>query len=1420
MTDQARSRRNAASALLPLATAVLAAAIFVVDILTPPDIVVTVLYVAVVLMATRFCQPRSIVLVAAGCSGLAVVGYVLSAESASNTALGILAIALTTVLALQTQSAQAKLLEQASLLDLTHDSIVARRFDDDVITHWNRGAEELYGWQRAEAVGKVGSELRKTAVPLPLDEIKAELQRAGRWEGELVNNKQDGTPVIVASRWSLQRDRHGRPSVILVTSNDITERRRGEQRIAAQFAVTRVLAEADSFAGAVPEVLRAIGENLEWGWGSLWSFDWQRESHAAPLRCDIVWRAPDIATTDFDTVSREWSFGTGEGLVGQVWRTGKPIWMLDVAAEPSFLRGSAAAKAGLHGGVIFPILLDAQSLGVVEFYSRAGRERDEEQLATLSAIGSQIGQFIKRQRAEAALRASEERWRKLFETSAAGMALTQLDGVFTAVNPALQRMLGRAEEEIVGRSFLELNPEEERAATAEALEKFRRGALTERQVEKKYLKKDGSPVWLNITTTLVPATETAAPFLQVVYMDITERVQAEAALRASEERWRAIFESAAVGIAAGDLRGGLFDVNPTFQRMLGYTEEELRDLRAFEFTHEDDRAETRRLFSRVVAGQQPSYRLEKRYRRKDGAIVWADVSASLVPATESAPAFLAVMAVDITDRKHAEAELRASEARLENAQRMAHVGWWERDFSTNHVSLSKEVGRIFGVEPVDLPDWHNRWLDLIHPADRPKAAESAAVALRGGPRYDVEYRVARPDGGVRIVHSQGDVTWDASGRPLRQFGVLQDVTELRQAEAALRTSEERWRLMFETSSAGIGLFRLDGVCTAANPALQRMLSRAEQEIVGHSAVELTHVDERAETLNVIARFNSGLQHEYHVEKRFLRPDGNPVWLSATTTLVPATESAEPFLQAIYINITDRKRAEAALRASEERWRLMFETAPVGITMLDFEHRRYLAANAAFQRMTGYAEDELRQLTVLDVTHEDDRAATQKRISEATLTVPQQKRYRRKDGGVIWADVTAFVVPATESTPAFLGAVTVDITDRKRAEDALRRSEAYLNKVFDTIPDGVAIVTRDYRYQRVNPVYERRTALGAHQMIGMHSADVNGAEAFNEIIKPELDRCFAGEQVSYGHWFTHPGSGRRHLSVTYSPLFIGDSNRPAAALVISRDLTDYVMAQEALQQAQADLARLNRVMLLEEMAASIAHEVNQPIAAVITNASAGLRWLGARQPDLEEVRQALGRIVRDGTRAGEVIARIRALVKQAPPRRDELDINQAIHEVLALTQTELQRHNVRLQRRLADDLPLVSADRIQLQQVIINLVVNAIEAMAGAAVGQQAREITVVSGKDDDSQVFVEVQDTGPGIDPEQLDRLFQSFYTTKPDGIGMGLAISRSIAEAHGGRLSAAPNKSRGAIFRLTLPVENGLAGKMAHSAGGLATQT
>jgi PAS domain S-box-containing protein len=368
-------------------------------------------------------------------------------------------------------------------------------------------------------------------------------------------------------------------------------------------------------------------------------------------------------------------------------------------------------------------------------------------------------------------------------------------------------------------------------------------------------------------------------------------------------------------------------------------------------------------------------------------------------------------------------------------------------------------------------------------------------------------------------------------------------------------------------------------------------------------------------------------------------------------------------------------------------------------------------------------------------------------------------------------------------------VCEDITKRKRAE--------YLSRqVFERSPDRISIIGRDYRAQRVNPAFERRYGVPAETFVGKHVADYLGMEGFEQTAKANYERCFAGEEVSYAEWFTLP-IGRRYLAITYSPLR-PTSERVEAVLVISRDLTDHVLASEALREAQMELAHVNRVTTMGQLTASIAHEVNQPIAATVTNAQAALRWLDARPPNLEETRQAVARIVNDGIRAGDVVDRIRALIKKVPTRRDQFDINDAIMEVVALTRGELSTNGVSLQTQFAQGLPLVQGDCVQLQQVILNLIVNAIEAMSGVSKG--ARELWIGTEINASNGALVAVRDSGPGLDPASLEHLFDAFYTTKSSGMGMGLSICRSIIEAHRGRIWAEANVPQGATFQFTLP--------------------
>jgi signal transduction histidine kinase len=247
-----------------------------------------------------------------------------------------------------------------------------------------------------------------------------------------------------------------------------------------------------------------------------------------------------------------------------------------------------------------------------------------------------------------------------------------------------------------------------------------------------------------------------------------------------------------------------------------------------------------------------------------------------------------------------------------------------------------------------------------------------------------------------------------------------------------------------------------------------------------------------------------------------------------------------------------------------------------------------------------------------------------------------------------------------------------------------------------------------------------------------------------------------------------------------------------------DVTAEKRSQEALHQAQAELAHVTRVTTLGELTASIAHEVNQPLAAIITNGEASLRWLSNESPNLEEARGAVERMIRDGNRAGEVIQRLRALTQKTDPQNAPLDINDVINDVVGLVQREVLSHRVRLTLELGAVLNPILGDRVQLQQVIINLIVNSIEAMA--AVTERRRELTLTAREHDRDYVLVAVQDSGVGIDPEQLDRVFNPFFTTKSDGMGMGLSICRSIIEAHGGELWASSNDGPGVTFQFTVP--------------------
>lgn len=490
------------------------------------------------------------------------------------------------------------------------------------------------------------------------------------------------------------------------------------------------------------------------------------------------------------------------------------------------------------------------------------------------------------------------------------------------------------------------------------------------------------------------------------------------------------------------------------------------------------------------------------------------------------------------------------------------------------------------------------------------------------------------------------------------------------------------------------------------------------------------------------------------------------------------------------DIQERRQVIDALRDSEEQWRAVFEHNPTMYFMLDAAGT-VISVNPYGASQLGYEATELIGRSVRDVFHVSDWPTVQRKAASCLERLGEptswEARKRRKDGTILWVRETAKGM-LLKQQPVLL-VVCEDISDRKRAE--------YLAQhVFDALPDVVSVIGKDYRYRRSNRAHQRVWGISADKLIGMHVADAMGKDAFEELAKPNLDRCFAGEEFNFSRWFDGP-AGRRYWIVTYSPLQL-ETDGVESALVLARDLTDHMLASESAREAQAELAHANRVATVGQLTASIAHEINQPVGALVTNAHAGLRLLRATPPDLELSSRALEDIIKDGRRISEVINRIRAMVKKTPAQVDKLDINEVITETIALTRGEIRKDRISLEIDLANDLPLIRGDRIQLQQVVMNLVMNAIEAMSD--VDEETRKLQIGSRRERDGTISLTVGDSGPTVHPEVLNHFFESFYSTKASGMGIGLSICRSIIEAHDGRIWATANAARGATLHITLP--------------------
>ena len=636
--------------------------------------------------------------------------------------------------------------------------------------------------------------------------------------------------------------------------------------------------------------------------------------------------------------------------------------------------------------------------------------------------------------------------------------------------------------------------------------------------------------------------------------------------------------------------------------------------------------------------------------------------------------------------------------------------------------------------------------------------------------------------------------------------VAEQTRELRDATEALRASEERLRLAVQASNVGLWDWDLLTNQVTFSREWKSQLGYREDEI-GNDFSEWerrVHPDDLAAKMAALNACVDGTSAEYAVEFRLRHKDGAYRWIYAQGEVLRDASGKAVRMLGCHLEITKRKEAEEAQRRAEAYLAESQRLNHTGSWASDAT-RKVVYFSEEMSRMFGFDPKQGTPTAeqVWQRIHPDDRARVRE-LSDRTyhekLDYESEFRFVLPDGTIKHIHAIGHPVLNAKGEVVEVLGTDIDVTERKRAEQELRDSETRFRTYVDHATDAFFVQDGQGRIVDVNRKACESLGYTREELIGMTPLDFDSA-IDDASLRQIADRVNAGEVVAFETSHRRKDGYAFPVEVRSRPFWLAGSR---LVMSVARDITERKRAEEErekLRQLEADLAHVNRVSMLGELAASLAHELKQPIAAAVTNANTCMRWLARKEPDLQEARETAMRIVEDGKRAAEIIDRLRSFYKKgAPAERELVDVNGIIREMTVLLRSEANRFSIPMHTDVAAELPRVSADRVQLQQVLMNLMLNAIEAMKDIG-----GELTVKSQLGPDRQVMISVSDTGVGLPAEKADQIFNAFFTTKPQGSGMGLAISRSIVESHGGRLWATANVGRGATFHFSLPVAVGV---------------
>ena len=620
------------------------------------------------------------------------------------------------------------------------------------------------------------------------------------------------------------------------------------------------------------------------------------------------------------------------------------------------------------------------------------------------------------------------------------------------------------------------------------------------------------------------------------------------------------------------------------------------------------------------------------------------------------------------------------------------------------------------------------------------------------------------------------------------------------ANASLEPSvEDATRLVVDSIPGLVALLTPGGEVQFVNRQILEYTGQTLEELKGWGTNGTVHPEDLPHVADAFTR-SIGSGSPYEIVQRLRRSDGVYRWFQNSG--FPLRDASGRIVRwcVLLTDIDERKRAEDALRESERESRLIVDSIP-GLVAAFTPGGEVEFVNRPILEYFGKTLEELKRWGTGGTTHPEDLPRVVEVFTRSIVSGEPfefEVRARRFDGVYRWFQSRGYPLRDANGRVVRWYNLLIDIDERKRAEQELRRSEAFLAEAQQLSRVGsfswrVATDEITWSEQLYRTFEIDRDAQLTFEVIGsrVHPEDL---PAF----KKQIERSRRdGSQVQLEIRLQMPDRTVKYVHVV---AHCRDDDGQREFIGAVQDVTPRRLSEEALEKVRSELAYVARATSLGVLTASIAHEVNQPLAGIVTNASTCLRMLAADPPDVDGARETARRTIRDGNRASDVMTRLRALFSKKEFSLESLDLNEATREVIALSLSDLQRHRVALQSELADDLPTITGDRIQLQQVILNLLRNASDAMVH--VHDRPRQLLIATKLEDAEHVRVTVRDTGTGLPPESLDSLFDAFYTTKSGGMGIGLFVSRSIVERHQGRLWAEPNDGPGATFSFSIPFQ------------------